>query len=191
VANFIALYDACVLYPAPLRDLLMHLAMTDLYRPKWTNEIHEEWIRNVLANRPDLTRIQLERTRELMNSNVRDCLVEGYEKLIPALSLPDPNDRHVLAAAIRSSSSVIVTYNLKDFPDKAIKEFGIAAQHPDDFLIHLLDLAPDLVCAAAQRQRLSLKRPPMSIKEYLNCLARQSLPKSVEKLKELIGLEPD
>jgi hypothetical protein len=67
VANFIALYDACVLYPAPLRDLLMHMALTDLYRAKWTNAIHEEWIRNVLANRPDLTRQQLERTCELMN----------------------------------------------------------------------------------------------------------------------------
>jgi len=146
VANFIALYDACVLYPAPLRDLLMHLAMTDLYRAKWTNEIHDEWMRNVLANRPDLIRTQLERTRELMNSNVRECLVDGYEKLIPALTLPDPNDRHVLAAAIRSSSSVIVTFNLKDFPAKILKEFGIEAQHPDDFLMHLLDLAPEIVC---------------------------------------------
>lgn len=80
MANFIALYDACVLHPAPLRDLLMHLAMTDLYRAKWTNEIHDEWMRNVLANRPDLTRTQLERTRELMNSHVRECLIDGYGK---------------------------------------------------------------------------------------------------------------
>jgi hypothetical protein len=126
-SNFTALYDACVLYPAPLRDLLMHLALTNLYRAKWTNSIHEEWMRNVLANRSDLARKTLERTRDLMNSNVRDCLVEGYEKLIPALTLPDPDDRHILAAAIRSSSSVIVTYNLKDFPTKTIKEYGIVA----------------------------------------------------------------
>lgn len=69
---FTALYDANVLYPAPLRDLLMHLAMTGLFRAKWTNEIHEEWIRNVLENRPDLTRNQLERTRDLMNEHVLD-----------------------------------------------------------------------------------------------------------------------
>jgi hypothetical protein len=188
VANFIALYDACVLYPAPLRDLLMHLAMTDLYRAKWTNEIHDEWMRNVLANRPDLTRIQLERTRELMNSNVRDCLVEGYEKLIPALTLPDPDDRHVLAAAIRSSSSVIVTFNLKDFPAKTLNEFGIETQHPDDFLMHLLDLAPDLVCAAARRQRLNLKKPPMNAHEYLECLKRQALLKTVGQLKKFIDV---
>ena len=98
--KIIALYDACVLYPAPLRDLLMHLAMTDLYHAKWTNDIHDEWIRNVLANRPDLKRSQLERTRELMNKYVRDCLVEKYEHLILSLRLPDLNDRHVLAAAI-------------------------------------------------------------------------------------------
>ena len=67
MSNFAALYDACVLYPAPLRDLLMHLALTDLYRAKWTNEIHDEWIRNVLANRDDLSQESLVRTRDLMN----------------------------------------------------------------------------------------------------------------------------
>jgi hypothetical protein len=104
VADFIVLYDACVLYPAPLRDLLMHLALTDLFRAKWINSIHEEWIRNVLAKRPDLQSAQLYRTRDLMNAHVRDCLVSGYEDLIPALSLPDQNDRHVLAAAIASGA---------------------------------------------------------------------------------------
>lgn len=59
-------YNACVLYPAPLRDLLMRLALTDRFRARWTEDIHEEWIRNVLVNRPDLTREQLDRTRTLM-----------------------------------------------------------------------------------------------------------------------------
>ena len=75
VSNFTVLYDACVLYPAPLRDLLMHVAVTDLYRAKWTDAIHDEWTRNVLKDRPDLKPEQLQRTRELMNSHVRDCLV--------------------------------------------------------------------------------------------------------------------
>lgn len=109
------MFDACVLYPAPLRDLRMHLALSDLFPAKWTNDIHNEWIGDVLKDRPDLTLQRLERTRTLMNSHVRDCLVTNYEELIPALTLPDPNDRHVLAAAIRSGSDVIVTYNLKDF----------------------------------------------------------------------------
>lgn len=184
MANFIALYDSCVLYPAPLRDLLMHLALTDLYRAKWTNTIHEEWIRNVLEKRPDLTKKQLERTRNLMNSNIRDCLVEDYEKLIPVLILPDPDDRHVLAAAIRSSSSVIVTYNLKDFPAKNIKKYGIEAQHPDDFLIHLLDLSPSIVYSTIRRLRLSLKKPAIAAEKYLETLNKQKLPQTVNKLKK-------
>jgi len=95
MSNFIALFDACVLYPAPLRDLLMHLAVTDLFRARWSNEIHEEWIRNLLKNRPSITLEKLERTRSLMNNSAGDCLVEGYESLIPGLTLPDPDDRHV------------------------------------------------------------------------------------------------
>lgn len=160
--------------------------MTDLYRAKWTNAIHEEWIRNVLINRPDLKREQLERTRDLMNENVRDCIVEGYETLIPALTLPDIDDRHVLAAAIRSSSSVIVTYNLKDFPAKIVKGYGIEAQHPDDFLVHLLDLSSTTVCESMKRQRLSLKKPPLDVENYLNALKRQSLFKTVEMLSQYI-----
>ena len=130
MAHFTALYDACVLYPAPLRDLLMHLALTDLFRAKWTNAIHDEWMRNVLTNRSDLTAAQLGRTRDLMNAHVRDALVENYEPLIPALTLPDADDRHVLAAAIRGRADVIVTFNLSDFPKAALDPYGIAAQRP-------------------------------------------------------------
>src|SRR5947209_7691586 len=156
------LYDACVLYPAPLRDLLMHLALTDLFRAKWTDAIHDEWIRSVLERRPDLKREQLERTRSLMNAHVRDCLVTSYEDLIPSLNLPDPEDRHVLAAAIRSRTDVIVTFNLGDFPAETLARYGIEAQHPDDFITHLLDLAPGTVCAAVKRHRESLRNPPKS-----------------------------
>lgn len=116
MTNFTVVYDACVLYPAPLRDLLMHLALLDLYRARWTKIIQEEWIENLLRNRPDLTREQLNRTRDFMDAHVRDCLVTGFESLIPFLELPDPKDRHVLAAAIRSGASVIVTFNERDFP---------------------------------------------------------------------------
>ena len=85
MTTFAALYDACVLYPAPLRDLLMWLALTDLYRAKWTNEIHEEWMRNLLESREDLSREQLEKTRNLMNSHVRDCVVDGYQNITSTL----------------------------------------------------------------------------------------------------------
>jgi hypothetical protein len=126
----------------------MHVAVTDLFRAKWTDAIHEEWITGVLKARPDLTREQLHRTRDLMNSHVRDCLVAGYESLIPALTLSDPDDRHVLAAAIRAGAYLIVTFNLKDFPAEALALFGIEAQHPHEFLNHQLDRAVNIVCAA-------------------------------------------
>jgi PIN domain len=188
VSNFTALYDACVLYPAPLRDLLMYVAVTDLYRARWSNAIHDEWIGNLLRHRPDLTAEQLQRTRELMNAHVRDCLVAGYESLIPALTLPDPNDRHVLAAAIHCGANVIVTFNLRHFPDDTLKPFGIEAQHPDDFLNCQLDLAPNIVCAAAKRQRTGLKNPPKTVEQYLESLERQGLAKTVSVLRRFAEL---
>lgn len=184
MATFTALYDSCVLYPAPLRDLLMRLGMTDMFRARWTDQIHEEWIGAVLEERSDLTREQLERTRQLMNAHVRDGLVTGYEPLIEGLVLPDPDDRHVLAAAIRTRAHVIVTFNLKDFPNPYLATFGMEAQHPDEFISHLIDLSPGAVCEAAKRQRAALRKPPKSVEEFLDALAAQSLPETVLRLSE-------
>ena len=101
MANFTVVYDACVLYPASVRDLIVELARTGLFRAKWTVRIHAEWINAVIRHRPELERARLERVAELMNSGVPDCLVTGFESLEAGLtSLPDPDDRHVLAAAI-------------------------------------------------------------------------------------------
>lgn len=188
MATFTVLYDACVLYPAPLRDLLMRLAMTDLFRARWTDQIHDEWIRNVLANRPDLKPEQLERTRALMNAHVRDCLVTGYEPLIDGLTLPDPDDRHVLAAAMRTGASVIVSFNLDDFPREVLEPLGIEAQYPDEFITHLIDLNPGAVCTAAKRQRGSLRNPPRTVDEFLDTLAQQRLPETVARLREFSEL---
>jgi hypothetical protein len=99
-SNFTVVYDACVLYPAPLRDLLMRLALTDLYRARWTDLIHDEWTRNVMKQRPDLKLEDLQRTRSLMNAHIRDSLFTWFEHLIPCVELPDADDRHVVAAAI-------------------------------------------------------------------------------------------
>lgn len=188
MSHFTVVYDACVLYPAPLRDFLMHLAVTDLYRAKWTDAIHDEWIRNVLKDRPDLNLTQLQRTRDLMNAHVRDCLVTGYETLIPALSLPDPEDRHVLAAAIRAGADLIVTFNLKDFPSDSLAHYGIEAQHPDEFLKNQLDLAANIVCAAAKRHRASLRKPPKNAEEYLTTLEAQGLAQTVSGLRKFAEL---
>ena len=188
MSHFTALFDACVLYPAPLRDFLMNLAIIDLFRAKWTDEIHDEWIRNILINRPDLTKERLQRTKDLMNSHVRDCLVIGYQDLIPSLTLPDMNDRHVLAAAIRAGANVIVTYNLKDFPVSTLEQYGIEAQHPDEFIIHLINLDLPVICEAAKRQRVSLKNPPQSVEDLLSAYERQGLAQTVAVLRLYNGL---
>ena len=184
VSRFTAVYDACVLYPAPLRDLLMHLALTDLFRAKWSDRIHDEWTSNLLKNRPDLTAEQLTWTRSNMNAHVPDALVTDFEELIPSLVLPDLDDRHVLAVAIHGRADVIVTKNLKHFPAAALTQYGIEAQHPDEFVVHLVDLAPDIVCEAVQRHRQSLRRPPKTVDEYLATLEQQEMPRTVAALRQ-------
>lgn len=179
------IYDACVLYPAPLRSFLMYLALTGLFRARWTNDIHEEWIRNAIRDYPRFTRAQAEAIRDLMNAHVLDGLVTGYDALIPRLALPDPDDRHVLAAAINAGAQVIVTANLRDFPEEALSPYGITAQHPDDFVVNLLRQSPEAVCLAARRQRTSLKNPPLSTGEYLAALERQGLANTVFLLRSL------
>ena len=116
MSKFTVVYDACVLYPAPLRDALMRLALTDLFKAHWTDHIHDEWI-NALLRAKKHSPDSLLRARELMDRHVRDAKVYGYEPLIEGLSLPDPDDRHVLAAAIRCNANAIITFNLKDFPE--------------------------------------------------------------------------
>lgn len=186
MARFTAFYDANVLYLSELRNLLMHLAVTGLFRATWSNAVHEEWIEALLRNRPDLTREKLERTRMLMDKHATDALVTGYEDLIDGLHLPDPDDRHVLAAAIRGRADVIVTINIRDFPGDVLAPFGIEAQHPDEFVLHLLDLAPGVVAGAARNHRESLKNPPKTIEEYLNTVEAQGLTQSASVLRELM-----
>lgn len=119
-----------------------------------------------------------------MDKAAPDALVRGYEHLIPGLALPDPNDRHVLAAAIRAGASVIVTCNLADFPPHVLGELDIEAQHPDDFILHLLDLTPDLVVEAAEIHRTSLKNPSKTVDEYIVTLAAQRIDGTASVLRE-------
>lgn len=190
MASFTAFYDADVLYGSQLRNLLMHLSMTGLFRARWSAGVQEEWMTRLLRNRPDLSREQLERTRMLMDRHAQDALVTGYEDLIEGLHLPDPNDRHVLAAAIRGRADVIVTRNLRDFPVDVLAGFGIDAQHPDEFIVHLLDLGPGLVIEAARRHRESLKNPVKTVEEYLEMLEGEGLTETVSVLRDyMIGEE--
>ncbi|MDT8385441.1 MAG: PIN domain-containing protein [Gammaproteobacteria bacterium] len=188
MANFTAVFDACVRYPAPLRDLLMSVAMTEQFRARWTAEIHEEWTRNLLANRTDLDAAQLQRTVKLMNMAVPDCLVENYEGLIESLDLPDRADRHVLAAAIKSQADVIVTSNLKDFPEATLKQYAIEAQSPDTFLNHLFDLNPTAFCSVVKQQRERPHNPEYSAGQLLEIFYNLGLPLTVNKLRDVADL---
>jgi len=176
------LYDACVLYPALLRDFLMWLGLSGCCRARWSRTIQDEWKRNLLRNRPNMHRAQLDRVSELMDNAIPDCLVEGYEALIADVSLPDPDDRHVLAAAIHGDASVIVTFNLRDFPREALTPFSIEARHPDDFILDLLERDAAAVISAARHQRAQLVRSPSDTDRYLEILRRQGLIKTAQAL---------
>jgi hypothetical protein len=122
-------------------------------------------------------------TRDKMNLHIRDSLVEGYQSLIPSLALPDQDDRHVLAAAICARADVIVTFNLSDFPKEFLEVYGIEAQHPDEFISHLMDLSPPLVYQAIQEIQTRLKNPPRTFEELLTTYENLGLIKSVAALK--------
>lgn len=189
MSQYTALLDANVLYPAPMRDVLMQLAVTDIFKAKWSDDIHREWIDALMRNEPHRDRATLERTRDLMNQATRDCLVTGYETLVPSLELPDPDDRHILAAAIVGRCNVIVTQNLKDFPEDALEPFGIETLHPDDFLSNHLALKPGLFCSALRKVRARLKNPSYTTEDYLAILTQQGLVATaaeLEQFKELI-----
>lgn len=183
LADLSVIYDACVLYPAPLRDTLMSLAVTRLFQAHWTDAIHAEWIGNLRESRPDISMEQLNRTRRVMDHAVPDALVGGYHGLVPTLNLPDPDDRHVLAAAIHAGAELIITFNLKDFPVNILSGYGIEARHPDDFVVHLLQEYSAEVLTALRSQRQRLVRPPQSVEEFLDTLARQGLLKTVDLLR--------
>lgn len=185
--RFVVIYDACVLYPAPLRDLLLHLARTGLFAARWTSEIQAEWTRNLIAQRPELAS-KLPRTVELMNSAVPDVLVTGYEALVGGLTLPDVDDRHVLAAAIRAGAQLIVTFNLRDFPATELAPYGIEATHPDTFITQQFDLHEALVVSAARSHRRALRNPSRSPAEYLDTLAAQGLVVTAERLRQFAEL---
>ena len=185
---FTVVYDACVLYPAPLRDLLLRLAETGVVRARWTDEILDETFRNIASKRPDIARERLERTRRMMCAAIEDCLVSGHGGLADHLPMPDPDDRHVLAAAIRCSAQTIVTMNLKDFPSRVLGPLNIEAQHPDIFVLDLLDLAPGLVLAVVKAQADALTNPPVALDELLTTLERNGLVRSVAEMRIAFGL---
>ncbi len=180
---FVVIYDANVLYPSLLRDVLIRVAQRGMVRARWTERILDEVFMNLVSNRPDLDRTKLARTRELMNAAVRDVLVEGYEALIPTVTLPDENDRHVVAAAIRAQAQMVVTTNLRDFPSNELGKWNIEAKHPDDFLVDQFHLDAIALHVILQQIADSATRPPLTFADVLDGLERCGITQATALLR--------
>lgn len=185
---FIVVYDACVLHPAPLRDLLIRSARTGLFQAKWTSRILDECFRSIRSGRPELSPERLARTRQLMEQAIPDVAVTGYEDLIASItSMPDHDDRHVLAAAVHAGAQVIVTQNLRDFPREVLDRYRVEAQHPDEFILDLIDLNGPVMAEVVRSQALALSRPPQTLLEVLDTFREQGLQRSAARLRELLS----
>ncbi|MEU1298344.1 PIN domain-containing protein [Streptomyces shenzhenensis] len=179
---FVVVYDACVLYPNVVRDLLIRVALAGMVQAKWSERILDEMVRALHAERA-IEVDKLESLRNLMNRTIRDASVTGYEPLVEALKLPDPDDRHVLAAAIKSRAQVIVTDNRKDFPDAALAEWDIEAKSADAFLLDLLGLDDRIVYACVQQIAESRRRPPETVDDVLSHMERSGLRRAAAALR--------
>jgi predicted nucleic acid-binding protein len=190
ISTFTAFFDANVFYGARLRSLVLYAAQTKLFRARWSDMVHDEWVRNLLMNRPDLKPESLVKTRELMNSAVPDCLVSGFEPFMQCLDLPDPDDRHVLAAAILARADVVVTFNLKDFPAATLEGFRIHTKHPDAFLMDAFSLGADEIAEAVLNDFMHYRTPPLSFDSYRESLAEAGIPAFAEAIEPLEVLIP-
>ncbi len=186
----VAVYDACVLYPFHLRNVLIQCAFDGLVEARWTDDIHDEWIRNLADNTPSLPIERLLTTRDRMKAVLPEADVTNYRSLITDLKLPDPDDRHVLAAAIAAKASIIVTWNLKDFPAPDLRPYGVASQSPDDFLADLHAAFPDALISSVKRARHNLRKTAPSVEAFVETLQQGGLKTFSEVLRRnLAGLK--
>jgi len=176
---FSVVLDTCVLYPAYLRDTLLRMASAELYRPLWTRTILDE----LTANLPEaVTPLAAQRLRAAMTRHFPDAEVTGYEALVESMT-NDPKDRHVLAAAVRSRASAIITFNLADFPPAATDPYDIEVQHPDEFLLNQLDLAPGVALDVLRRQVRGYDRPTMDLFALATALEHAGCPDTADEVR--------
>jgi predicted nucleic acid-binding protein len=171
----VVIFDACILYPFHLRNIVVQIAVDRLVDARWSDEIHHEWIRNLVAGMPSIPVERLHITRKLMNDALPHATVTGYRAHLEAITLPDPDDRHVVAAAIAAGASVILTWNLRDFPTRELKKHGLVRQNPDVFLTALFDKAADLTLASLANARRNLSKTRISAADFIDTLRNQKL----------------
>jgi len=188
-ARFTALFDACVIHPVPVIDSLLSAAQLGLYAPKWTTRIEQEWMKSLEA-RTGKSEGAFLRRRDAIRDAYPDWEVPeaAWLQLLPSLELPDPNDVHVLAAAIAGHADCIVTTNLKDFPSAVLAPFGVMAIHPDEFLIAQMDLDEIGMLGAFKRQRQRLRRPEFGPEAFADALARSGLVATAQRLRDAVDL---
>ncbi|MEJ5055613.1 PIN domain-containing protein [Sphingobacterium sp. MYb382] len=182
--RFKAVLDTNVIFPVVIRDLLFWFAHYDLYTPKWSNTIFEEW-KDVMI-RKGVDEQVAEKRVDIANKAFPDALVESYEGLIDSLDLPDPKDRHVLAAAIKTNADIIVTNNLKDFPSEYLDSFGMKAISADDFLTDIIDLNHEAAIEAFKELVLNKKNPEMDEYQVLESLRLNGLKETADYLHALL-----
>lgn len=183
-SKFTAVLDTNVIYPVVIRDLLFWFAHHDLYTQKWSSNIFDEW-KNVML-RKGITEEEATKRVDRANLAFPDALVVNYEGLIKKLELPDPDDCHVLAAAIKTNAAVIVTNNIKDFPEEYLDSFGLKAKTADDFLTDIIDLNHDKAVAAFKEMVLNKKNPPLDEYQVLNQLRERELKDTANYLHGLL-----
>lgn len=176
--------DACILYPFHLRNILVQASVDGLYVARWTDEIHDEWTRNLLANIPAIPPERLQNTRRLMEAALPGARIVGYHHHIDKVTLPDLNDRHVVAAALEVRASRILTWNLRDFPVSVLKKLGLARQTPDVFLAELYDHAPQHIVASLANARRNLSKSGVTPRGFLDVLKEQKLPQLEKRLRK-------
>lgn len=171
--RYTCVLDTNVIYPIEIRDLLFWFAHFDLFTPKWSTTVFSEW-ENVMI-RKGVSRAEAQKRMHKANLAFPDALVTNYEGLIDGLTLPDADDRHVLAAAIKTNANIIVTNNLKDFPEDYLRTFGLVAKSADDFLTDIIDLNPDTAIKAFKELVLNRRNPDLDEFEVLDIMRRQGL----------------
>jgi hypothetical protein len=188
-ARFTAVLDACVIFPLAVCDSLLSVASTGLFAAKWTTRIETEWMRS-LQDHTGKPPGAFDRRRDCMREAFPDWEVpeSAWRRLTTDLELPDPDDTHVLAAAIAGHADCIVTSNLKDFPDGVLKPFGLEAIHPDQFLVAQLDLEQLVVLTAFKEQRLRLRKPEFTAEAFANALEKNGLVATAQRLREAVAL---
>lgn len=187
--RYTALLDANVLYSVAISDALMEVAATGIYAAKWSKAIDDEWVRNLAKNK-NRAEADFYTRRDSMHDACPDWEVpeEGWKLIEPCLTLPDANDRHVLAAAVAGHADSIVTINIKDFPASVLEQLGITALHPDEFLLQQLELEPLVVLPAFKVMRARLKNPAFTPEKFVDAMERNGLIQTAAFLEQALQL---